>query len=209
VASENNVYIAKLLRALRRAERSVVLRYRDESFSGEALLTLIIRYAQVLRDLGIGRGTLLSMFAPNHPEAIAIRYAAHVLGAATVDLSAPPTESQRRALVDQIAPDLLVLFPETMRYLGQRVSVPFVTIGIDKAGSRGRLDALAASASMDSIEVSAKRQLPKLRRVHRDGQRKEPERSDSTDQRAAGVSFAGPRGYYAARRRACCASRRI
>jgi fatty-acyl-CoA synthase len=155
MASENDLYIAKLLRALRRAERSTVLRYGDESFSGEALLTLIFRYAQVLRDLDIGRGTLLGMFAPNHPEAIAIRYAAHVLGAATVYLSAPPTEGQRRALVDQIAPDLLVLFPETIRTLGQRVGVPFVTIGIDKAGSRGRLDALAASASMDSIEVLA------------------------------------------------------
>jgi fatty-acyl-CoA synthase len=155
VAIENNVYIAKLLLALRHAEHSTVLRYRDESFSGEALLTLIFRYAQVLRDLGIRRGTLLGMFAPNQPEAIAIRYAAHVLGAATVCLSAPPTESQRKALVDQIAPDLLVLFPETIRYLGQRVGVPFVTIGIDKVGSRGRLDVLAASASMDSIEVLA------------------------------------------------------
>jgi fatty-acyl-CoA synthase len=52
-------------------------------------------------------------------------------------------------------PDLLVVFPETIRYLGQRVGVPFVTIGIDKVGSRGRLDVLAASASMDSIDVVA------------------------------------------------------
>jgi fatty-acyl-CoA synthase len=95
------------------------------------------------------------MCAPNRPEAIAIRYAAHVLGAATVYLSAPPTESQRRALVEQIAPDLLVVFPETVRYLGQRVGVPFVTIGIDKVGSRGRIDVLAASASMDPIYVLA------------------------------------------------------
>jgi fatty-acyl-CoA synthase len=155
VAIENSVYIAKLLGALRRAERSTVLRYRDQGFSGEALLSLIFRYAQVLRDLGIRRGTLLGMFAPNRPEAIAIRYAAHVLGAATVYLSALPTESQRKALVDQIAPDLLVLFPETIRYLGQRIGVPFVTIGIDQVGSRGRLDVLAASASMDSIDVLA------------------------------------------------------
>jgi fatty-acyl-CoA synthase len=157
VAIENNVYvyIAKLLRELRRAGRSAVLRYGDESLSGEALLALIFRYAHVLRDLGIRRGTLLGMFAPNRPEAIAIRYAAHVLGAATVYLSVPPTEAQRRALVDQIAPDLLVVFPETIRYLGLRVGVPFVTVGIDKVGSRGRLDALAASASMDPIDVLA------------------------------------------------------
>jgi fatty-acyl-CoA synthase len=155
VAIENDIYIAKLLRALRRAGRSAVLRYRDESLSGEVLLALIFRYAHVLRDLGIRRGTLLGMFAPNRPEAIAIRYAAHVLGAATVYFAAPPTEAQRRALVEQIAPDLLVVFPETIRYLGQRVGVPFVTIGIDKAGSRGRLDVLAASASIDPIDVSA------------------------------------------------------
>jgi fatty-acyl-CoA synthase len=155
VAIENNVYIGKLLRELRRAGRSTVLRYRDESLSGEVLLALIFRYARVLRDLGIQRGTLLGMFAPNCPEAIAIRYAAHVLGAATVYLSVPPTQAQRQALVDEIAPDLLVVFPETIRYLGQSVGVPFVTVGIDKVGSRGRLDVLAASASMDPIDVLA------------------------------------------------------
>jgi fatty-acyl-CoA synthase len=155
VAIENDRYIAKLLRVLRRAGRSTVIRYRDESLSGEALLALIFQYARVLRDLGIRRGTLLGMFAPNRPEAIAIRYAAHVLGAATIYLAAPPTQAQRQALVEQIAPDLLVMFPETIRYLGQSVGVPFVTIGIDKVGSRGRLDVLAASAPMDSIDVAA------------------------------------------------------
>jgi fatty-acyl-CoA synthase len=155
VTIEDTVYIAKLLRELRRAGRATVLRYRDESLSGEALLALIFRYARVLRDLGIRRGTLLGMFAPNRPEAIAIRYAAHVLGVATVYLSVPPTQTQRRALVEQFAPDLLVVFPETIRYLGQSVGVPFVTIGIDEVGSRGRLDVLATSASTDWIDVSA------------------------------------------------------
>jgi fatty-acyl-CoA synthase len=155
VAIENNVYIGKLLRKLRRAERSTVLRYRDESLSGEALLTLIFQYARVLRDLGIRRGNLLGMFAPNRPEAIAIRYAAHVLGAAAVYLPVLPAEAQCQALVEQIAPDLLVVFPETVRYLGQSVGVPFVTIGADKVGSRGRLDVLAPAASMDSLDVSA------------------------------------------------------
>jgi len=155
VAIEHDVYIVRLLRELRRAGRSTVLCYRDESLSGKALLALIFQYARVLRDLGIRRGNLLGMFAPNRPEAIAIRYAAHVLGAATAYLSAPPTAAQRRALVEQIAPDLLVAFPETIRHLDQVVGVPFVTIGIDKDGSRGRLDMLAASAPADSIEVSA------------------------------------------------------
>src|SRR6202021_3068840 len=80
VAIDHDVYIVKLLRELRRAGRSTVLCYRDESLSGEALLALIFQYARVLRDLGIRRGNLLGMFAPNRPEAIAVRYAAHVLG---------------------------------------------------------------------------------------------------------------------------------
>ena len=80
MAIENDVYMVKLLRELRRAGGSTVLRYRDESLFGEALLALIFQYARVLRGLGIRRGTLLGMFAPNRPEAIAIRYAAHLLG---------------------------------------------------------------------------------------------------------------------------------
>jgi fatty-acyl-CoA synthase len=155
VAHKDQIYIHKLLRELQRAEHATVLRCRDESVSGEALRALIFQHARALRGLGIGRGTLLGMFAPNRPDAIAIRYAAHVLGAATVYLSMPPTESQRRALVEQMAPDLLVLFPETIRCLGQSVSVPFATVGIDQVGSRGRLDLLAVSASIDPLDVIA------------------------------------------------------
>ena len=136
MAHEDQVYIHKLLRELQRAEHATVLRCRDENISGEALRALVFQYARVLRGLGIRRGALLGMFAPNRPDTIAIRYAAHVLGAATVYLSLPSTESQRRALVEQMAPDLLVLFPETIRCLGQSVGVSFTTVGIDQAGSR-------------------------------------------------------------------------
>jgi fatty-acyl-CoA synthase len=155
VITEETIYIRKLLQALRHAERSEIIRYRDEKWSGSALLALIFQYARVLSNLGIGRGTLLGLFAPNRPDAIAIRYAAHVLGAATVYLSMPPTESQRRALVEQMAPDLLVLFPETIECLGENVNAPFATIGVDQVGSLGRLDVLAASESMDPLDVSA------------------------------------------------------
>jgi fatty-acyl-CoA synthase len=152
---QDDIYISKLLEQLRRAGRSTVLRYEDEVLSGEALRARIFQYARVLRDLGIGRGTLLGLFAPNRPEAIAIRYAAHVLGAATVYLSKPPTQVKRRALVDRIAPDLMVLFPETIGCLGQSVGVPFATVGIDHVASEARLDALAALASAEPFDVLA------------------------------------------------------
>jgi acyl-coenzyme A synthetase/AMP-(fatty) acid ligase len=36
------------------------------------------------RSLGIARGDLVAMYAPNRPEALAVRYATHLLGAASV-----------------------------------------------------------------------------------------------------------------------------
>jgi fatty-acyl-CoA synthase len=83
-------------------------------------------------------------------------FAAHVLGAATVYLSIPANEAQRRALVEQMAPDLLVVFPETARCLDQKTGVAFATLGFDQAGSRGRLDALAVSMPSDPIPVAAR-----------------------------------------------------
>jgi fatty-acyl-CoA synthase len=152
---EDQVYIHRLLRELQRAGQSATLRCRGQEISGEMLRASIFQYAHVLRDMGIGRGTLLAMYAPNRPEALAIRYAAHVLGAATVYLSIPVTEGQRQALVKQMAPDLLVVFPETARYLDHESEVPLVTIGIEEPGSRGRLDALAAAASAEPIPLTA------------------------------------------------------
>jgi fatty-acyl-CoA synthase len=152
---EDQIYIHRLLGELQRAGRSTTLRYRDQDISGETLRKSIFRYAKVLRDLGIGRGALLGLLAPNRPEALAVRYAAHVLGAATVYLSIPAAKAQRQALIDQIAPDLLMVFPETVRCLDHGIDVPFATIGFDFAGSKGRLDVLAASASGEPILVSA------------------------------------------------------
>lgn len=153
---EDQLYIYRLLRELERAGRSVVLRYRDRDVSGDMLRSLIFKYARVLGDLDIGRGKLLAMFAPNRPEALAVRYAAHVLGATTVYLSIPANEAQRRALVEQMAPDLLVVFPETARCLDPKTGLAFATFGFDQAGSKGRLDGLAASMPSDPIQVAAR-----------------------------------------------------
>jgi fatty-acyl-CoA synthase len=155
VQSNQHIYVRKLLYELRRADHSIVVRDRDGSISGATLLGLIFRYAHVLQGLGIKRGKLLAMFAPNRPDAIAIRYAAHLLGAATAYLSMPPTTAQRRALIEQMAPDLLVVFPESVHCIEEAGAVSFVTVGTSEIGSKGRLDLLAASASADPVEVLA------------------------------------------------------
>jgi fatty-acyl-CoA synthase len=155
VMAIDNIYISRLLRELQRSGRTAVVRHDGLDISGDAFRASIFRFARVLRDLGIGRGALLGMFAPNRPEALALRYAAHVLGAATVYFSAPATEAQRLALIERIAPDLLVVFPETARYLADKADRRFATVGFEKAGSIGRLDTLAALASAEPIPVAA------------------------------------------------------
>jgi fatty-acyl-CoA synthase len=151
----DQVYIYGLLRKLQQAGHSTVLRCRGQDISGDGLLASIFRYAKVLRAMDVGRGHLLGMFAPNRPDALALRYAAHVLGVATVYLSMPSNEVQRRAVLKQIAPDLLVVFPETAECLDANTDIPFATVGTDKAGSCGRLDILAAALPADPVPVMA------------------------------------------------------
>jgi fatty-acyl-CoA synthase len=151
----DDIYICRLLRELERAGCSTIIRHNGQDISGQTFRASIFQFARVLRDLGIGRGALLGMFAPNCPEALALRYAAHVLGAATVYLSVQATEDQRRSSIEQIAPDLLVVFSETAQYLVQAPDVRFATIGIDRVGSEGRLDVLASLSSTDPMAVLA------------------------------------------------------
>ena len=151
----DQVYIYGLLRKLQQAGHSTVLRCRGQDISGDGLLASIFRYAKVLRAMDVGRGNLLGMFAPNRPDALALRYAAHVLGVATVYLSMPSNEVQRRAVLKQMAPDLLAVFPETAECLDANTDIPFATVGTDKAGSCGRLDVLAAALPADPVPVMA------------------------------------------------------
>ncbi|WP_407158486.1 AMP-binding protein [Bradyrhizobium sp. STM 3557] len=149
------IYLDKLLAQLELAGRSTVVRHQGSHLSGEALRAMIFQYARVLYDVGITRGKLVAMFAPNRPEAIAIRYAAHILGAGAVYLSVPPTEEQRQALLKQMAPDLLVVFPETIHYWHANAGVRLATVGVDCAASCDRLDVLASSASDTRLDVMA------------------------------------------------------
>lgn len=154
--TENQPYIARIIAALAKAGPATVMRYSGESISGHALLSRIFQYARALQKLGLGRGQLLGLFAPNRPEAIAARYGAHILGAATVYFPKPSSESRRKALVHTIAPDLLVVFAETQDCLAAGPGVPFATVGFDRAGSIGRLDLLAATESPAGMPVRAR-----------------------------------------------------
>lgn len=138
-------YIDLLLDGLMRAGNRPVLRHDGQEITAAALLARIGRYARALDGLGIGRGSLVALFAPNAPDALAIRYAANLLGSAAVFLSVPSTPERRAALIAQIAPDLLVLFAETAALLPNQSAARIACVGADLAGTACRLDELAAA----------------------------------------------------------------
>ncbi|GAA1847466.1 AMP-binding protein [Pseudonocardia ailaonensis] len=165
------VYIEDLVAALEAAgDRSVTrtelrdttgTELRDTSgtelrdTSGTALLGAVRRYARVLDGLGVGRGDLVALIAPNAPEALAVRYAAHVIGAAAVYLSVPPDPERRARTIAQFDPALLVLFPQTAHLLPPGVTVPLAAVG-EVEGVDLRLDLRAAEESDAPLEVRAR-----------------------------------------------------
>jgi acyl-CoA synthetase (AMP-forming)/AMP-acid ligase II len=66
-------YIDLVLAGLEHKGASCVLRDGDRDMSGDQLRRAIFRYARALASLGVQRGRLVALFAPNRPEALAIR----------------------------------------------------------------------------------------------------------------------------------------
>jgi fatty-acyl-CoA synthase len=116
-ASAIRPYIESMTESLRQAGGRPVLRWEGASTTGSELLAAIYRYARALESLGIARGDLVAMYAPNRPEALALRYATHLLGAASVYLSAPPDPGKRAQMLVDFRPRLVVVFPETANLL--------------------------------------------------------------------------------------------
>ncbi len=121
-------YIEGMIVALREAGDRPVLRWDGAGTTGRGLLAATFRYARALESLGIARGDLVAMYAPNRPEALALRYATHLLGAASVYLSAPPDTGKRAQMLADFRPRLIVVFPETAQLLPP-TSAPCGAIG--------------------------------------------------------------------------------
>ncbi|WP_204165201.1 AMP-binding protein [Methylobacterium radiodurans] len=138
------LYIERLISKLRDAGPRVVLQHRDADLTGEAFLTTIFRYARALRNIAIGPETLVALLAPNHPDALAIRYAANLLGAAATFLSIPTSDAARTELLRQIAPDVLVVFPTTAASVSGSCEATVVAVGRTGDPALSRLDELAA-----------------------------------------------------------------
>jgi fatty-acyl-CoA synthase len=139
------LYLDALLDELGMRSDKPVLRYLRTDVTGGALRRSIFRYARALRALGIGRGCLVALLAPNCPDALAIRYAANLLGAATMFTPALANRDQQKALLARIQPTLLVVFEQTVYFVPEGVATRVVPV--DFGADTLRLDRLAAAQS--------------------------------------------------------------
>ena len=137
------LYVDALLDQLGIRPDKPVLRYLQTDVTGGTLRRSIFRYARALEALGIGRGTLVAMLAPNCPDALAIRYSANLLGAATLFMPALAEQDQLSALLARIKPTLLVVFEVTAHLVPDGVTVRVVPVDFDT--DTFRLDRLAAT----------------------------------------------------------------
>src|SRR5215470_635648 len=156
--SADRPYIEAMIEALGHGGEQPVLRWDGAGTTGNELLAAIYRYARTLESLGVARGDLVAMYAPNRPEALALRYATHLLGAASVHLSAPPDPGKRAQMLVDFRPRLVVVFPET-RHLLPPTTAPCATIG--SAGDVPlRLDELASG--QDPAPIASRARLGDL-----------------------------------------------
>lgn len=150
------LYIDRLVVRLAQSEDAVVIIHRDDGIAAATFRALIFRYARALDSLGVGRSSLVALFAPNCPDALAIRYATNLLGAAATFLSAPRSSVARAALIAQVKPDLLVIFPETAHFLPADVDARVAAVDADLSGASLRLDELAAAQSSGPVACLAR-----------------------------------------------------
>jgi fatty-acyl-CoA synthase len=135
--------VEQIVAALSAAGERVVVRHPDGETTGAELLAAIHRYARALSGLGIGSGDLVAEYGPNRPDALAVRYATHLIDAGAVYLSAPPGAERRARQLEQIDPSLVVVFPQTARWLPS-TTAPVAAVG-PVEGVPVRLDELAAA----------------------------------------------------------------
>jgi fatty-acyl-CoA synthase len=144
------VYIKRLIDRLSEASDKPCLKHAGGDISRGELLARTYRFARVLESLGIGRGDIVALFAPNVPDALAVRYAAHLIGAGATFLSVPSTPEARETLIRAIAPKLLGVFPETASLLTPRMAASVAGVGLVP---RDGFDLAAAAATLSSDPI--------------------------------------------------------
>ncbi|GHB43721.1 fatty acid CoA ligase [Streptomyces xanthochromogenes] len=98
-------YVPGVLKVLAEQPDKVVLRYPGTELTAAAYLRVVTGTYRALRATGVGRGTVVAVLtAPNSPDMISVRHAAHLAGAAVCFLRStnPGTSTAMLPLTDQL-----------------------------------------------------------------------------------------------------------
>jgi fatty-acyl-CoA synthase len=151
------LYVERLVEILAKAVDRPCLNYRGQDIRASEFLACIHRFARALDGRGIGRGDLVAIFAPNHPDALAVRYAANLIGAGSTFLSDAGTTQTRAELIKTLDPKLVVVFAQTAALVPAAITVRTAGVGITPPGGFD----LKAAAAEQSSEAVACRAMPK------------------------------------------------
>lgn len=97
--SGSQSYASEILSLLAAAPDRDVVHWRGEAFSGGDLVRSVTETFLALRNRGVGKGDVVAILvAPNSPEMLTVRYAAHLLGGAVCYLRTTNPGTRRTVL---------------------------------------------------------------------------------------------------------------
>jgi fatty-acyl-CoA synthase len=149
------VYVERLVSILTAAPERRCLRHAGVDICAGAFLASINRFARAFEARGVGRGDVVAIFALNCPDALAVRYATNLVGAAATYLSEAGTAQGRADLLASLAPKLIVVFSQTACLVPLAISAPLAGVGVAPPGG---FDLLAAAADQSSAAFSCRAQ---------------------------------------------------
>ncbi|MFC9979044.1 class I adenylate-forming enzyme family protein [Gordonia sp. NPDC127522] len=122
-------YVHAIEDRLRRDLAREVLSDERRRYTGRDLLDLVGRFAAALHRHGIDHGHRVALVAPVTGEAIAVRYAAALLGAVTVYCPDAGSPERLQVFLSRIDADVVVVFPETAAAVGASSPATVLAVG--------------------------------------------------------------------------------
>jgi fatty-acyl-CoA synthase len=153
-------WVDRMLEGFRADPDRVVVRDASRGLTGGDFAGTIDGYAWALAARGLGAGDRVALLATESPEALAVRYAVALVGAASVFTPDTGRPEQLVRFLKQIRPRLLVVFPET----APDAQAAAARILSDETVSVGPVDGLADLAE----EAAAQDDMPFVGRAQPD-----------------------------------------
>jgi fatty-acyl-CoA synthase len=149
-------------RALARADAepdAIMIRDRASALSRREFAGLVYRLARALESAGLRRGHRLAILPITSPEAMAVRYAAGLLGCATSFIPNQGSERRVHAFLEHVVATALVVFPETAEVGATAIASGLVGSALSLGAVPGiEVDLLAAAGSMSADPLTGRAQ---------------------------------------------------